>query len=48
MTSLQDLMVVLRHLIGTPHRKALLPYIDKLFDEKVLLGTGVGSRETLR
>ncbi|KAI6035416.1 hypothetical protein F5J12DRAFT_25544 [Pisolithus orientalis] len=44
----KDLMVVLRHLIGTPHRKALLPHIDKLFDEQVLLGTGVGSRETIR
>ncbi|KAI6164899.1 hypothetical protein EDD17DRAFT_1802323 [Pisolithus thermaeus] len=44
----KDLMVVLRHLIGTPHRKALLPHIDKLFDEQVLLGTGIGSRETIR
>jgi hypothetical protein len=41
-------MVVLRHLIGTPHRKALLPQIDKLFNEQILLGSGVGSRETLR
>lgn len=46
--SLQDLMVVLRHLIGTPHRKALLPQIDKLFNERILLGSGVGSQETLR
>lgn len=45
---LQDLIVVLRHLIGTPHRKALLPQIDKLFDERILLGDGVGSKETLR
>ncbi|KAG6332834.1 hypothetical protein ID866_6255 [Astraeus odoratus] len=45
---IKDLMVVLRHLIGTPHRKALLPHIDKLFNEQVLLGSGVGSRETLR
>ncbi|KAH7909445.1 hypothetical protein BJ138DRAFT_1066999 [Hygrophoropsis aurantiaca] len=44
----KDLMVVLRHLIGTPHRKALLPYMDKLFNENILLGEGVGSRETLR
>ncbi|KAF9222005.1 FAT-domain-containing protein [Gyrodon lividus] len=44
----KDLMVVLRHLIGTPHRKALLPQIDKLFNEQILLGSGVGSRETLR
>ncbi|KAG9317678.1 hypothetical protein JVU11DRAFT_1890 [Chiua virens] len=44
----KDLMVVLRHLIGTPHRKALLPQIDKLFNERILLGNGVGSQETLR
>lgn len=41
-------MVVLRHLIGTPYRKALLPQIDKLFKEKILLGNGIGSQETLR
>ncbi|KAG2042802.1 hypothetical protein BDR03DRAFT_1058663 [Suillus americanus] len=40
--------MVLRHLIGTQHRKALLPQIDKLFDERILLGDGVGSKETLR
>ncbi|KAF8138723.1 FAT domain-containing protein [Boletus edulis] len=44
----KDLMVVLRHLIGTPHRKALLPQIDKLFNERILLGNGIGSQETLR
>ncbi|KAH7887705.1 hypothetical protein F5I97DRAFT_1804974 [Phlebopus sp. FC_14] len=44
----KDLMVVLRHLIGTPHRRALLPQIDKLFNEGILLGSSVGSRETLR
>ncbi|KAG2141739.1 uncharacterized protein EDB93DRAFT_1329829 [Suillus bovinus] len=44
----KDLIVVLRHLIGTQHRKALLPQIDKLFDERILLGDGVGSKETLR
>lgn len=41
-------MVVLRHLVGTPYRKALLSQLDKLFNERVLLGTGVGSQETLR
>ncbi|KAG2357492.1 hypothetical protein BDR07DRAFT_1490640 [Suillus spraguei] len=44
----KDLIVVLRHLIGTQHRKALLPQIDKLFDEHILLGDGVDSKETLR
>ncbi|KAL4241981.1 DNA Damage Response and Repair Kinase [Abortiporus biennis] len=47
-TARKDLMIVFRHLIGTPHRRALLPQIDKLFDERVLLGTGVGTREAIR
>lgn len=41
-------MVVFRHLMGTPHRKALFSHLDKLFDENVLLGTGIGCKETLR
>ena len=44
----QDLMVVFRHLVGTPHRIALFNQIDKLFDEHVLLGTGISSKEMLR
>ncbi|KAI0068843.1 FAT-domain-containing protein [Artomyces pyxidatus] len=44
----RDFMIVFRHLLGTEYRRALLPQIDKLFDETVLLGTGAGSRETLR
>ncbi|KAM6495848.1 hypothetical protein JOM56_008554 [Amanita muscaria] len=44
----KDLMVVFRHLVGTPHRKALFDQIDKLFDERVLLGTGIASKEMLR
>jgi transformation/transcription domain-associated protein len=41
-------MIVLRHLIGTPYRRALLGQLDKMFNENVLLGTGIGSKETLR
>lgn len=41
-------MVVFRHLMGTQHRKYLLTKLDKLLDERVLLGTGVGSKEMLR
>jgi transformation/transcription domain-associated protein len=41
-------MVVFRHLVGTPHRIALFNQIDKLFDEHVLLGTGIASKEMLR
>ncbi len=41
-------MVVFRHLMGTNHRKALFNHLDKLFDENVLLGTGIGTKEMLR
>lgn len=41
-------MVVFRHLMATPHRSALLSQIDKLLDEKVLLGPAISSREILR
>ncbi|KAF9057606.1 hypothetical protein BJ165DRAFT_1520972 [Panaeolus papilionaceus] len=44
----KELMVVFRHLMGTPHRKALFDQLDKLFDENVLLGSGVASKEMLR
>lgn len=44
----QELMVVFRHLMGTAHRRALFDRLDKLFDERVLLGTGVASKEALR
>ncbi|KAI3612149.1 histone acetylase complex subunit [Moniliophthora roreri] len=44
----KDLMVVFRHLISTPHRRILAGQIDKLFDERILLGTGLGKREMLR
>ncbi|KAH9482694.1 Transcription-associated protein 1 [Psilocybe cubensis] len=44
----KELMVVFRHLMGTPHRRALFNSLDKLFDEKVLLGTAVASQEALR
>jgi transformation/transcription domain-associated protein len=41
-------MVVFRHLMATPHRRALLGQLDKMFDERVLLGTGISSKEMLR
>ncbi|KAK7060621.1 transcription-associated protein 1 [Paramarasmius palmivorus] len=44
----KDLMVVFRHLISTPHRRVLVPQIDKLFDERILLGTELGKRDMLR
>ncbi|KAF8165306.1 hypothetical protein B0H34DRAFT_232712 [Crassisporium funariophilum] len=44
----KELMVVFRHLMGTSHRRALFDHLDKLFDEKVLLGTGIATKEMLR
>ncbi|KAG5637374.1 hypothetical protein H0H81_004799 [Sphagnurus paluster] len=44
----KELMVVFRHLMGLPVRKALYPHLDKLLDEDVLLGKGVSSKEMLR
>ncbi|KAG6860236.1 hypothetical protein C0995_013842, partial [Termitomyces sp. Mi166 len=45
---IKELMVVFRHLMGLNARKALLPHLDKLLDEDVLLGKGVSSKEILR
>ncbi|KAI0650812.1 atypical/PIKK/TRRAP protein kinase [Trametes meyenii] len=47
-TARKDLATLMRHLGATVHRRALLPHIDKLLDERVLLGTSVGGREMLR
>ncbi|KAF8974524.1 hypothetical protein BDZ97DRAFT_2053099 [Flammula alnicola] len=47
-TMRKELMVVFRHLMGTPHRRALFGRLDKLFDERVLLGTGIATKEALR
>ena len=41
-------MVVFRHILSTPYRKAILPYTDKLFDDRVLWGTGLGCREAIK
>ncbi|KIK68099.1 hypothetical protein GYMLUDRAFT_36928 [Collybiopsis luxurians FD-317 M1] len=44
----KELIVVFRHLMATPYRRALLPQIDKLLDERLLLGDGLASKELLR
>ncbi|KAI0028299.1 FAT-domain-containing protein [Vararia minispora EC-137] len=44
----RDFMVVFRHFLSTRHRKSILPQIDKLFDEDVLLGRGAATKESLR
>ncbi|KAF5390637.1 hypothetical protein D9757_002758 [Collybiopsis confluens] len=44
----KELIVVFRHLMATPYRRALLPQIDKLLNERLLLGDGLASKELLR
>ncbi|KIY49251.1 hypothetical protein FISHEDRAFT_41474 [Fistulina hepatica ATCC 64428] len=44
----KDVMVVLRHLLSTPSRRAIIPYLDKILDERVILGTTISSKEILR
>ncbi|KAH9943440.1 atypical/PIKK/TRRAP protein kinase [Epithele typhae] len=44
----KELIPLLRHLTTTVYKRALLPHIDKLLDERVLLGTSVGSQEIFR
>ncbi|KAJ7638852.1 FAT domain-containing protein [Roridomyces roridus] len=44
----KELIVVFRHLLGNVHRRAIFPQIDKLFQQHVLLGTGVTGREMFR
>lgn len=41
-------MVVLRHIMNTPNRVALIPHLEKLICDKVLLGPAVGGQDTLR
>jgi transformation/transcription domain-associated protein len=47
-TRLQEFLVVFRHLLSSQHRRAILPKIDQLLDERVLLGTSLASREMFR
>ncbi|KAJ7068316.1 hypothetical protein C8F01DRAFT_1364679 [Mycena amicta] len=44
----KDLIVVFRHLANGVHRRAILPHLDKLFDESVLMGHGLTGREMFR
>lgn len=45
--ALKDSMTVFKHLVGTAHRRALLPHLNKLLDEQ-MLRSAVASRETSR
>lgn len=41
-------MIAFRYLANAQFRKVFLPYIDKLLDERVLLGTSLSTQETVR
>lgn len=44
----KELMVVFRHLLATPARRTLLNHVDKLMDERVLLGNGLATKDLMR
>ena len=44
----KELMIATRHILATEFRVGFVSYVDALLDEKVLLGTGYTSQETLR
>ncbi|KAI9246865.1 hypothetical protein BY458DRAFT_560504 [Sporodiniella umbellata] len=44
----KELLVAIRHILSTDFRASFIPKIDLLLNEKVLIGTGVTSHETLR
>lgn len=44
----KELLVATRHLWASDFKSSFVPHIDVLLNEKVLVGTGVTSRETLR
>lgn len=44
----KELLVATRHILTVDSRSSFIPYIDVLLEERVLVGTGVSSRELLR
>jgi transformation/transcription domain-associated protein len=44
----KELLIATRHILTVDSRSSFVPYIDTLLEERVLVGTGVTSRETLR
>lgn len=44
----RELLVALKHVLGTDFKRGLFPLIDKLLDESVLVGPGRACFETLR
>jgi len=45
---MQELLVATRHILTSDSRASFVPYIDILLEERVLVGTGISSREALR
>lgn len=44
----KELLVATRHILSTDFRSSFVPKIDLLLNEKVLIGAGVTSHDTLR
>jgi transformation/transcription domain-associated protein len=44
----KELLVATRHLWASEFKSSFVSHIDELLDEKVLVGIGVTSKETLR
>ncbi|KAG6647142.1 hypothetical protein I3843_07G057100 [Carya illinoinensis] len=44
----KELLVALKHVLGTDFKRGLFPLIDKLLEERVLVGAGRACFETLR
>ncbi|XP_074308594.1 transcription-associated protein 1-like isoform X2 [Silene latifolia] len=44
----KELLVALKHILGTDFKRGLFPLIDTLLEERVLVGTGRACYETLR
>ncbi|GFY87893.1 phosphotransferases/inositol or phosphatidylinositol kinase [Actinidia rufa] len=44
----KELLVALKHVLGTDFKRGLFPLIDTLLEERVLVGTGRACFETLR
>lgn len=45
---IQELLVATRHILSTDFRQAFISQVDVLLDERILLGPGIASQETLR
>jgi transformation/transcription domain-associated protein len=44
----KELLIATRHILSSEFRAAFIPHVDILLDERVLVGSGVTSREALR